>query len=167
MFNNNMGNMGMNPAMMMMMMNNMNNNMGMGMNNMGMGMMNVGSDDWMKGFEMGMKENSEPQQVQEPPGPKITVIFKTTQGTVTNMPFKHGTTIGEALKMYLKRVGRPDLINNLQDRLCFLVNAKQLKFDNTTKIEEFFKNTAYPTVLVNDVNNLIGAQKHFKITSTK
>ena len=166
--------MGMNPMMMMMMMNGMNNNNNMGMNNMGMNnmgmnnmgmnnmgmnnMMNFGNDDWMKGFEMGMKEdNEQQQQIQEEPGPKINVVFKTTQGTVTNMVFKHGMTVGQALEMYLKRVGRPDLINNLQGRLCFLVNAKNLKFTDNTKIEDFFKNVTLPTVLVNDVNNLIGA----------
>ena len=160
--------MGMNPMMMMMMncMNNnnmgmmgMNNNMGMNMNNnMAMNnMMNVGNDDWMKGFELGMNENDQQQQqIQEEPGPKINVVFKTTQGTVTNMVFKHGITVGEALEMYLKRVGRPDLINNLQGRLCFLVNAKNLKFSDTTKIEDFFKNNPSPSILVNDINNMIG-----------
>ena len=167
MFNNNMNPMMMNMNNMQnmmnmaMMMNNMQNNMGMmGMNNM-QNMMNdmlvsAGNDEWMKGFQMGMNENNEPQSREEP-GPKMNIIFNTTQGTVTSMTFKYGTTIGQALEMYLKRVGRPDLINNLQGRLCFLFNAKQLSFNDTTKIEDFFKNMMAAKVIVNDVNNLIGA----------
>ena len=165
---NNMGmnmmgnNMGMNPMMMNNMgMNMIGNNMGMNMmgNNMGMDMMgnmmmvNAGNEDWMKGFKMGMEEEKQ----EEDSGPKINIVFKTTQGTVTNLVVKHGTTVGQTLELYLKRVGKPELINNLQGRLCFLVNAKNLKFTDTTKIENFFKNVTLPTVLVNDVNNLIGA----------
>ena len=139
-----MGNMGMNQMM--------GNNMGMDM--MGNMMVNAGNEDWMKGLKMAMEEDKQPE---EEPGPKINIVFKTTQGTVTNLVVKHGTTVGKTLELYLKRVGKPELINNLQGRLCFLVNAKQLKFSDTTKIEDFFKNVTLPTVLVNDVNNLIGA----------
>ena len=171
---NMMNNMGMGNMMNNMGMNNMQNmmnNMGMGMgmnnmqnmmNNMGMGNMmnsmlvNAGNEDWMKGFEMAMNENNQPQPREEP-GPKMNIVFNTTQGTITAMIFKYGTTIGQALEMYLKRVGRPDLINNLQGRLCFLVNARQLKFTDNTKVEDFFKNSMAPKVIVNDVNNLIGA----------
>ena len=157
MMGNMMGNnMGMNP-----MMGNMGNmgNMGMMGNNMGMDMMgnmmvNAGNEDWMKGLKMAMEEDKQPE---EEPGPKINIVFKTTQGTVTNLVVKHGTTVGKTLELYLKRVGKPELINNLQGRLCFLVNAKNLKFTDNTKIEDFFKNVTLPTVLVNDVNNLIGA----------
>ena len=171
--------MGMNPQMMMMMnmmggmqgmnmggnnmgMGNMGNNMQMGNNmgmNMGMGNMmmpNFGNDDWMKGLEMAMNEDNG-QQENEGFGPKINVAFTTTQGTKTVMIYKHGTTVGNAFELYLKRVGRPDLINNLQGRLCFIFNAKQVKFAETTKIEDFFKNYAAPKIIVNDVNNLIGA----------
>ena len=173
MMGNNMGmnqmmmgnNMGMNPMMGNMMGMNpmmMGNNMGMNPmmgNNMGMDMMgnmmvNAGNEDWMKGLKMAMEEDKQPE---EEPGPKINIVFKTTQGTVTNLVVKHGTTVGKTLELYLKRVGKPELINNLQGRLCFLVNAKNLKFTDNTKIEDFFKNVTLPTVLVNDVNNLIGA----------
>ena len=90
------------------------------------------------------KEN----QSQEEPGPKMNVTFKTTQGITTNMVLKHGTTVGESLKLYLKRVGRPDLIDNLQGRLHFLYNTKNLKFNDTTKIEDFFKNDPLPCIIV-------------------
>ena len=149
----NMNNMYKKMTMMMNNNNNTYNNIMMG-NNMGMNPQNFGNNDWMKGLQMTMNEGN---QTQEEPGPKIKVVFKTTQGKTTNMIYKHGTTVGEALELYLKKVGRPDLINNIQGRLCFLVNAKQLKFNDTTKIEDFFKNTAIPSILVNDVNNLIGA----------
>ena len=147
--------------------------MGMGMG-MGFGMpnmmqmpvmnnqlMNMDADEeWMKGFKMGVEEvNSSGAQDEDAnkPGPKLNVIFKTTQGTTHTMVYTYGTTIEQALEKYLKRVGRPELINDNTNKICFLFNATQLKFGNKTKVEVFFKNINNPKVVVNDVNNLIGA----------
>ena len=152
----NPGMMGMNPGM-----------MGMNPGMMGMGMMGVGGgapanqqeeELWMQGFKMAVQEvNSQPEQDANPGAPKINVIFNTTQGTTHNMVMSHGTTIDEALKKYLKRVGRPDLINDNSNKICFLFNATKLKFGDNTPIEQFFKNAPNPKVVVNDINNLIGA----------
>ena len=134
---------------------------------MGMGMMGVGGgapanqegeELWMQGFKMAVQEvNSQPEQDANPGAPKINIIFNTTQGTTHNMVMSHGTTIDEALKKYLKRVGRPDLINDNSNKICFLFNATKLKFGDNTPIEQFFKNAPNPKVVVNDINNLIGA----------
>ena len=91
------------------------------------------------------------------PGPKLNVIFKTTQGTTHTMVYTYGTTVEKALEKYLKRVGRPDLIGDNTNKICFLYNATQLRFGDKTKVEAFFKNVNNPKVVVNDVNNLIGA----------
>ena len=73
------------------------------------------------------------------------------------MVYTYGTTIEQALEKYLKKVGRPELIRDNTNKICFLFNATQLKFGNKTKVEVFFKNINNPKVVVNDVNNLIGA----------
>ena len=166
MMNMNPGMMNMNPGMM-----NMNPNMAMGigmmgnMNNINMSNFNpmVGGGQiskeeeelWMQGFNMA--KNQIQDSSPEPPGPKINIIFNTTQGTTHNIPISHGTTIDEALKYYLKRVGRPDLINDNSNKICFLYNATKLKFGDTTPVEQFFKGSFMPKVVVNDINNLIGA----------
>ena len=142
---------------------NMNFNMNMPNNfmNMNMNMMDMGQDEeWLKGFKMGVEEvNNTGDQDSDAnsPGPKINVIFKTTQGTTHTMVYNYGTTIDKSLAKYLNRVGRPDLIGDKSNKICFLFNASQLKFGDQTKVETFFKNVNNPKVVVNDVNNLIGA----------
>ena len=132
----------------------------MGMMNMNMMNMNMNNDEeWMKGFKMGVEEVNGTQTEDLGNGPKINVIFKTTQGVTHTLVYNYGTTIDEVLRKYLKRVNREDLLNDEQTRgkICFLFNAAQLKFGSNTKIEEFFKGISNPKVVVNDVNNLIGA----------
>ena len=136
-------------------------NMNMGNMNMGNFMQNQGEEEeWMKGFKMGVEEvnnTGEQDGDANTPGPKMNVIFKTTQGTAHTMVYNYGTTIDQALAKYLNRVGRPDLIGDKSNKICFLFNAAQLKFKDQTKVEAFFKNVNNPKVVVNDVNNLIGA----------
>ena len=132
----------------------------MGMMNMNMMQMNMNNDEeWMKGFKMGVEEVAGTQTEDLGDGPKINVIFKTTQGVTHTLVYNYGTTVDEVLRKYLKRVNREDLINDEQNKgkICFLFNAAQLKFGDTTKIENFFKGISNPKVVVNDVNNLIGA----------
>ena len=132
-----------------------------GMPQMGMGMMNQNeNEEWLKGFQMGVDEVSNTQGQDNDansPGPKINVIFKTTQGTTHTLVYNYGTTIDQALSKYLNRVGRPELIGDTTNKICFLYNAAQLKFGDQTKVENFFKNVNNPKVVVNDVNNLISA----------
>ena len=138
----------------------MNMNMNMNMQGMpqGMNMAMMDNEEWLKGFQMGVEEvNALDQQESQNDGPKINVIFKTTQGTTTAMVYDLGTTIDKALEKYLKRVGRPDLYQQKSNKICFLFNAAQLKIGDQTKVENFFKNVQNPKVVVNDVNNLIGA----------
>ena len=160
--NNNMMGMGMGMPMNNMFGMNMGVGMPMGMNNnmMLMNMMGGGNDeDWLKGFKMGVDEvkvNNEPNFC----GGKINVIFKTTQGVSHAMAFDFGTTIDQALRKYLGRVGKSELLDDLENtsnKICFLFNAQQLKFGDNRKIENFFQNNLNPKIIVNDVHNLIGA----------
>lgn len=142
---------------------------GVGVPGMGIGTMPMGNmmgmnmnenEEWLKGFKMGVEEINNTQAQDNDantPGPKINVIFKTTQGTTHTLVYNYGTTIDQALSKYLNRVGRPELIGDTTNKICFLFNAAQLKFGDQTKVENFFKNVNNPKVVVNDVNNLIGA----------
>ena len=137
---------------------NMNMNMQGMPQGMNMNMAMMDNEEWLKGFQMGVEEvNALDQQESQNDGPKINVIFKTTQGTTTAMVYDYGTTIDKSLEKYLKRVGRPDLYQQKSNKICFLFNAAQLKIGDQTKVEAFFKNVQNPKVVVNDVNNLIGA----------
>ena len=131
-------------------------NVFMGMNN-NMMMDNSANEEWMKGFQMGVDEVSGSQQEENIGGLKINIIFRTTQGTTTNMIYPYGTTLDQAIAKYLARVGREDLYRDKSHQICFLFNGSQIKFGDNRKVEVFFKNIAGPKVIVNDVHNLIGA----------
>ena len=139
----NMNNMYKNMTMMMNNINNtynnmMGNNIGMGNNmgmNMGMGnnIPNFENNDWMKGLKMAMNKENQLQKDCS----KISVYFATNQGKVTPMVFKYGTTVREALKLYLERVGRPDLIDT-EYKIWFIYSASKLEFTDNRKIEDVF-----------------------------
>ena len=134
-------------------MNNMNNMM---MNNNFIPNINTfgisDEEEWMKGFKMAVDDIN--KDVDDFSGPKMQLIFKTTQGTTHVLTVKTELTIDELLKTYLIRVEKPNLIKD--NRICFLYNARQLKYGDNTSVDNFFKNASYPKIYVNDDNNLIG-----------
>ena len=141
MMNNQMQGMG---GMNMNNMNNMNNqNMQMGMNQQMAGMQNMNN--------MSNMNNMNTQQV---PG-KMNIVFKATSGAIKNIQTDLGTTIGQLLVLYLRRMDRENLIGNDKD-ICFLYDATRLKYDDNRKVEQVFR-FINPCVMVNDTKNLIGA----------
>ena len=86
----------------------------------------------------------------------INLVFKTTGGLITNLNVKRGTRVFEVLSLYLKRVGKPELFNP-NSGIFFLYNARQINIYDNTKIENFINLVMGPTIMVNDVKNLIGA----------
>ena len=96
---------------------------------------------------------------------RINYRFNTTQGLTTNISFNENGSIGDLIKLYLKRVDRPDLISSLMKedknlvdkKLVFLWNANILDINDTKKAKDFFKGVNNPSIVVNDINNLIGA----------
>ena len=82
---------------------------------------------------------------------KINIVFQTTQGLSKNLVLSYGTTISKALRQCLWEFCLPDFIESEKKR--FLHNAVQLKFEDQTPVEVFFKNNINPKVIVNDINN--------------
>ena len=116
-----------------------------------------GNEEWMKGYKIGMDEvNNNTVDNNPTSGDKKTIIFKTTQGVITNVTIDHGKTVSELLQLYLKRMGKAELINN-REGICFVFNANKIPFDSPIKVGDFFGFNSYPNIIVNDVNNLIGA----------
>ena len=111
--------------------------------NMNMGNMNNAEEEeeWMKGFKMAVQEvNSSIDPDDNKPGPRINIIFNTTQGTTHNIAVVKGTTVHQALEKYLKRIGKPELIGTEENKICFLWNANKMRFGDNTPVEKFFKN---------------------------
>lgn len=104
-------------------------------------------------------QNQAMAQSTGPKTPKVNLTFKTTQGVITNIPIDHGTSVGECLILYLKRMGQGGLIsgNELSNKICFLYNANSLSINDTRKVEEVFTTAALSTIIVNDTSNVIGA----------
>ena len=130
-------------------------NLGMDMNNMNnlnMQGMNVGgNENWLQGYSTVKKQPN-----NNGGGNKINCIFNTTTGKTINILIDHGKTINDLIKIYFARVNQPELMQRSQD-ICFVFNATKIDFNSQQKVEDFFKFNANPTILVNDIHNLIGA----------
>ena len=50
----------------------------------------------------------------------MNIIFETNFRETHNMVFDYGTTIDITLKQFLKKIGRPDLINGDSNQISFL-----------------------------------------------
>ena len=104
-------------------------------------------DDWMKGFKMGVKEMN-----------TIEVLFKTTNNKTTILSLDKETTADEMLKQYFTKIGKSFLLNDIgyiKENILFLYNAKSIYF-NEDKIENIFAYNHKPTILVNDIQNILG-----------
>ena len=145
MFNNNFG-MGMNNNFIPNLMINNNNNF---MPNM---MMN-NNFNFMPNMMMNNNINNFNPNIEDK---KIHVIFKTTQGNKVDIFVKHGTTVGELIAIYFKRIGSPEFYDTKRNKIFFIYNAFKIRYDDHTPVEEFFKLAPNPRITVNDVDNLIG-----------
>ena len=88
---------------------------------------------------------------------KMNIVFKTTGGLTIQMFIDFGTPISEVILTYLKRVGKPELYSpNIP--VYFFCNATKINIYDNNPIESLSmtKGTSL-NVMVNDVQNLIGA----------
>ena len=85
---------------------------------------------------------------------KITVLFSTSKGNNFNITVDYGTTIDKLLKLYCWRDGLTECIGT-RDDIGFTFNANQLKFGDQTPVEEYFKYTSLPKVVVINQKNLV------------
>ena len=90
-------------------------------------------------------------------GLKCNVTFKTSQGAVHLMILDPNISIGSAITKYLLKVGRENLINISDNKLMFLFNAKRYTTKDTISLINLFKGNTQASIVVNDVNNVIGA----------
>ena len=88
------------------------------------------------------------------PNRKINIVFKTVQGVIFNFHLNQNRSIGMALELFIERMilKKEDI-----DKIYFLYNASKINLYDSTSLKKFFKNNNNPTIVVNDVNNIIGA----------
>ena len=88
---------------------------------------------------------------------KINLCFATIQGSRIMMKINPEDTVEKVLEKYLLRVNLPELINNCQGKLTFILSAQSLKFGDKRKIKDVAMVGNMNQILVNDTGNLIGA----------
>ena len=69
--------------------------------------------------------------------------------------FDYGRTVEDLIQTYFKRVDREELFQ--KGGVAFVHNALQLDYHIKEKVEKFFQRNMVTTIMVLDVNNLIGA----------
>ena len=101
--------------------------------------------------------NKNPFNQPQPKNEYINLCFATVQGSRIMMKIKPDDTVEKVLEKYLLRVNLPELINNVQGKITFILSAQSLKFGDKRKIKDVAIMTSLNQVLVNDTGNLIGA----------
>ena len=124
-----------------------------------------GNNNWMCGYsaannfqnQMINQNNNIYNSNFQPQGQdnKINFIFKTSNGKTFNLLFNYGRTVEDLIHTFFKRVDQEDLFT--KGGIAFVYNATQIDYHLQRKVEEFFKYNSNPTIMVLDVNNLIGA----------
>ena len=104
---------------------------------------------------MNMNNMNQMNNMQQYDVDKINVVFKLTNGSIKIVTISLDKTVGELICIFLKKMGSEELIGNTKD-ICFLNNATKIKYDDQRKVRDVF-NAINPTIIVNDVHNLIGA----------
>ena len=80
------------------------------------------------------------------------ILFSNVKGYKNVLKLNYGTTIDQMLRIYLKIIKREFLYNDNQ-KVCFIYNAKKIKFGNKTRIECFFRYIDFPKIIVNLIDD--------------
>ena len=67
---------------------------------------------------------------------KINICFSSMQGSRIVMMFDPDETVEGALKKYLLRVNLPQLINNIQGKMIFILSAQSLHFWDKRRLKD-------------------------------
>ena len=85
---------------------------------------------------------------------EINILFKNTLGNIYKLILNENISVGTALEKYLQIY---NISKNNHSKINFLYNAEKLDLGNKTLLKDYFKGNLNPKILVNDVENLIGA----------
>ena len=120
-------------------MNMQNNNAPFQMQNMGMNIFN---------------NNNLDNKFEEANTLKVNLVFKDLCGHKKIFYYDYGTTINDVLEIFLRKIGKPELINNIQGKISFILNGRILNFGDKKKIEDIFQSPYSVTeILINNHNN--------------
>ena len=78
---------------------------------------------------------------------KINITFFSKFNNKLDLNLNYGTSIDQMLKIFLRRIGRKDLIDR-SEGICFIFNGNRVNFRDETPIELFFNNFHNPKLFV-------------------
>ena len=118
-----------------------------------------GNNNWM-GSYTGIMNPNQIENINNSYNPmnqdnKMNLIFRTSNGKLFNILFDRERTVEELIQTFFRRVDKEELFE--KGGIAFVHNALQFDYHIKTKIKDFFKFNMTPTIMVLDVNNLIGA----------
>ena len=87
-------------------------------------------------------------------GMMFNCFFKATSGQVNLITINPEHSIGTLLRKYLFKIGKYNELT--KKNLVFFRNASVLKYNDKTKIKNFFQMDCNPTITVNSTQSIIG-----------
>ena len=80
----------------------------------------------------------------EDSGFKYNVEFRNYTGFIKNIVADEETTIKEVIKIFLKRIGKNELIDSKKVSFCY--SADIVDINNEKKVKDFFRNNTNPKI---------------------
>ena len=134
-----------------------------GNNNFPNQQLNVGGNNNWMGSYTGIMTPKQIQNINNSYNPfnqdtKMNILFRTSNGKIFNILFDREKTVEELIQTFFRRVDQENLFQQGQEGgITFVHNALPFDYHVKAKVKEFFKVNTTPTIMVLDVNNLIGA----------
>jgi hypothetical protein len=117
------------------------------------------NEDWLYGYKITINQSQVNKKNNlSPQTNNFNCIFKTTQGVITNISINREKTMEELIQLYLKKIGKYKL-NNYQNDIFLVFNAQKISLNDKRTVKEFFHNTINPIIMVNEIQNVMGAKK--------
>ena len=108
-------------------------------------------DEFLVGFKIGVEEivNECSSGI-----PKINLFFNFPCTKTLTLILNYGTTVSQAIQIFLFKMKIPVLINELKKgQIILLFNSIMLDFNDNTPIEKFFRNRSHPRIFVNSISD--------------
>ena len=80
--------------------------------------------------------------------------FRNTSGQVNLIAINPEHSIGTLLRKYLFKIGKYNELT--KKNFVFIANGSILKYNNKTKLKDFFNTLSNPVITVNSTQNIIG-----------
>ena len=87
---------------------------------------------------------------------RMNFVFKTSSGNRFNVLFDPEKTVEDLILTFFRRVDKEELFK--KGGISFVHNAAEIPYNIKIKVKDYFRGQMNPTLLVLDVNNLIGAK---------